>query len=118
MVQVTQRVSGKARTRARPLTPSPVLSTQPSLPPPGLGTQAGIKESFQKQALPGTLTRGSPLGGGTDGGTWCDPRKGPAYFVTWGDIALFGLSSEQPAGPLGRRGHLIKVVSCNPPSGS
>lgn len=45
-------------------------------------------------------------------------RKGPAYFATWGDSGLMGLSSQQSAKAVWEgEGHLIKVMLCNPPSG-
>lgn len=72
-VQVTQQVSGKARTRPRApgyLHSTPTASHMAR-------AQVGIREDFQKQGLPDTLTLGSPWAGGT---RYC-PRKGPIYLL-------------------------------------
>lgn len=65
------------------------------------------------------LPLSSPLAGGTDRRHKVLSRKGPTYFVTWGDAALIGLSSQQLAGAVwGGEGHLLEAVSRNPASGT
>lgn len=69
------------------------------------GAQVGIREDFQKQSLPGILTLGSPLAGGTDGWHKMLPQEGTYLLCSPGWQFCPGWAQLTAAcqGNLGRR---------------